>query len=160
MPYTGDPGDDTLVKRRDAVRLKVGDRGLTTATELLLDAEYTFFLSNAGDTGLATAQPDVILPAAIEAAGALQALFSDKAESKKIGELSIAFRNRAEKYAKLQETLQEEQELTADFVFTQTSKDANRSLDRESDLEQPIFSIGMDDNDNALDKDLFDDGCL
>jgi hypothetical protein len=147
--YASTPGLTSAAELRDAVRLKIGDTNATD--EQLSDSEIAFCLGGASVTTGTTA---TLLAAAIVGVKLILAKFARQVNSTRDG-LSVSAGDRSQHYRDLLEDLYNEDEAN------QTSNDAvnvwagGQSISEkvasqtDTDLVQPTFTIGMDDNPNT-----------
>lgn len=142
MPYTSDPSNNPV----DAVRLEIGDRGATTASEFLTDEEYEYFLDKAGND---------VSAASVLAARGVAALFSQLADEE-AGEIKVKWSQKARAFLALADAKLEE--LTSGISsgsHTPTPMTTGTSLfninSRQSNTDRPrdIFSSGFSDNMNG-----------
>jgi hypothetical protein len=138
--YSSDPGTSTSAKRRDAVRLTLGDTD--TNDQQLSDEEITYFLSQAGDG----ATIDCVRNASLSGAKALRSKYARQVDTTH-GKLSVGASKRFEHYAALVRELESDMTRLAE-VFAGGLSIAEKQDDAgDSDLVQPGFEVGMDDHD-------------
>lgn len=138
--YTGDPSASDL----EAVRFLVGDT--TALTELLSDEEIQFLLDEIGSVDYA----------AVRAATAIAAKFA-RFVNVRTGAVSKNLSDQMQHYLDLAKRLQTRAEQggldgtgTGPPIFTALSKSDKREDRLDSDLVQPQFRIGQDDNPRKL----------
>ncbi len=132
MPYGGNPAGDPS----DAVRLRVGDTDTSTDAELLTDVEYDYFLTLSGG---------VILPAAIQAAQSLAAMFARQARVSH-GPSSVDPTKRATDFWALADRLEDEIGLTASMDAGGISIADKETQESDTDRVVPSFAVGQDDH--------------
>ena len=134
MPYTGDPAGSPS----DAVRLRVGDTN--PASPLLADAEVLYFLSSRSDS---------VVLAAVDAARALAAKYASSFD-KAVGDLRLAYSQRATQYRDLADRLEAEAAGGGDGTLSMwvagTSISEMQAEEVQVDRPQPDFYRGQDRN--------------
>lgn len=148
MPYTGNPAsgpDATAAQRRDAVRLRAGDTGTTTALELRSDTEYNFWLLESGDA---------IDPAAIQAVLAIAADFMRQAKVSH-GPSAVDPSKRPDDFFALADRIEREIGKTATADAGGISISEQDTLRTDPDWPDPFFERGQDDN-SRFDNDIDD----
>lgn len=131
MPYGNDPENDTA----DELRLLIGDTDLSDP--LLSDEEVAFFLSDAGGAAIW---------GAIRAATAVAAKFARKVTSTS-GRVSKALSDLMQHYLDLARRLEQRaEEVSGAMVFTALTRSGKEADRVDTDLVQPQFRIGQDDN--------------
>lgn len=130
MPYGDDPENDPA----DELRLLIGDTDV--ADELLTDNEVDFFLADGGSA----------IWGAIRAASAIAAKFARKVNSS-AGSVSKALGDLMQHYLDLARRLEQRaEEVSGQPVFTALTRTDKRQDRLDTDLVQPQFFIGQDDN--------------
>jgi hypothetical protein len=136
--YSEDPGTSTSAKRRDAVRLAVGDTH--TSDQVFSDAEIAYFLSQAGDAATA----DCVREAAILACEAAQAKYARQVDTTH-GKLSVGASKRIEHFERLAKNLRAKRGRLAEVYAGGRSVAEKQSDAADTDLVQPAFEVGQDD---------------
>ena len=130
MPYGNDPENDPA----DELRLLIGDTVLSD--ELLTDNEVDFFLADGGSA----------IWGAVRAATAVAAKFARKVTSTS-GRVSKALSDLMTHYLDLARRLEQRaEEVSGQPVFTALTRTDKRNDRLDTDLVQPQFFIGQDDN--------------
>ena len=124
--YTADPENVT----RDAVRLNFGD--IDTNNQLLQDSEVDY----------AYAEEDSVLAAAARCCEILATKFAD-AVDRKLGSLSVALSQKAEKYSTKAKELRARDMAYAKPYAGGTSDATEETYEDDSDLIQPVFERDM-----------------
>lgn len=132
--YANAPGTSSAAALRDAVRLQIGD--VDTKEQQITDEVIAYYLGTGTD----------ILGASISCVRNLVAFYSRQVNNSRDG-LSVSAEPRAQHYRDLLDDLlylQGDAGLIPSAGGISVSDKAASAAD--SDLVQPIFSIGMDDN--------------
>lgn len=129
--YSGDPS----TTQKDEIRFLIGDTDKDDP--LLLDAEITYLLANAGG----------VKSAAAEACRAISAKFSRFADEK-VGEVSVSCKQKAEAYAKRAKELANEAAISGetDWYAAGISKSDKHIDEGDSDRVDPSFTRDMHEN--------------
>ncbi len=133
--------DPTIPTDKDAVRLEIGDTDINN--QLLQDEEIEYFLSVEGS----------VLAASIAAAESIAAKFS-RGFNQRVGDLSADKSKLADQYRKLAEDLRRRAAINSGAPVAPALSESEKQAYREdTDRNQPIFSIGMNDDDSIVDAD-------
>jgi len=125
--YTEDPENVT----RDAVRLNYGD--IDTNNQLLQDAEVDY----------AYAEEKSVLAAAARCCEILAAKFSELADNRKLGSLSITFSEKSQRFAYKARDLRKRAMAYAIPYVGGISDAKEETFEDDSDLIQPVFERDM-----------------
>lgn len=132
MAYSGAPS----TVPNDAIRLLIWDVATSTASEILSDAEITYFRTAHGNTYMAAYHASLAIQSKIAAAGG----------SKSIGDLSIDSHSQFISYKDLSKSLYARAKMGASIKVTGISvTDKNTALD-DPDRVGTLFSVGMHDD--------------
>lgn len=132
--YGNDPGSTTAAQRRDAVRVTTGDK--VSTNPLISDEEIAFFLANNSNNLLSTSA---------DACEAIAAFLGTKADSLKIGQTQVEYKESSARFLALAARLRKQRASTGGgFFFGGISVANNETHASDADAVQPQSYAGRD----------------